>query len=649
MLQIASGRFFRPGVPLNERIHRRIVYSNAWFLDQDPIALPVGTIIGSDDIGEVTSATLEVVDRLETTRPDGTDELLIATSGEELINDLADVMTFALNRTVSTDHDLVHRLVPHVGDTRRRRRGAASLFPKLFEPMATVQPDELTDLKQLMDELLALRRQDYVRVMRVIRNTVDATRRAIDDPTGAYTDLVAALESLADAELSVPTAWDRYDGKKRKIIDSSLDGADPERIEKVHAAVLEADRVGLKRRFVSSTMARVSDSYYRAEAADAAWPPRSADLERLLSLAYDIRSRRSHILEDLGDEAWVFTDGAETVFEPRFQRILTLAGLWRLVRHVVRRYVTDAPKPEPEPWDYRGELPGIVQMQLAPQYWVWVPDGLDAASASTRFNGVAEALIAWLAGDNKEGFNLSQLLEPIEQLVPGLPDGEPKAALVAIYHLWHEWTDPNEHSSRAAALLATHRVALDTPSPTAFAASLLSRQWRTSEWSADDWAALATARREARVRGKEPPLPAAVDVLLQLESADQLEAAGRHDEAVVFAANAVEEHPGHPDLLDWERRLIAGDHDPAFDVRAFLLGKNAERVQPSATEQAAGEADASQAADEPDIDATVETAGAELTSDASAPASETSSSGEVDEGGGTSPTPPQTGHGSPSP
>ena len=42
--------------------------------------------------------------------------------------------------------------------------------------------------------------------MRVIRNAVDATRRAIDDPTGAYTDLVAALESLADDDLTTPPA-----------------------------------------------------------------------------------------------------------------------------------------------------------------------------------------------------------------------------------------------------------------------------------------------------------------------------------------------------------------------------------------------------------------------------------------------------------
>ena len=81
----------------------------------------------------------------------------------------------------------------------------------------------------------------------------------------------------------------------------------------------------------------------------------------MLGIAYDVRSRRSHVLTDLGEEVWVFTDGAETAFEPNFREIFALAGLWRLVRHVVRRYVIGATKTSPEPWDYRGSLPGIIK------------------------------------------------------------------------------------------------------------------------------------------------------------------------------------------------------------------------------------------------------------------------------------------------
>jgi hypothetical protein len=571
MLQISAGRFFRPDVPINEYIHRRTVYSNGWLLDQAPVELPVGTIINSTELQEVSTVMLEAVDRLEAKRPDGTDDFMIATGGDELIDDIAYVMTFILNRTFSRNHDQVHRLVAREG-VADRHRGAASLFPGLFDPRQGIRSAELDDLKQFMGDLLVMTRADFARVMRVIRNTVDATRRAIDDPTGAYTDLVAALESLGDDHLTTPVAWDRYEGRKRKIIDVALEGQDQALVEKLRAAVLEADRVGLKRRFVSSTLARVSADYYRSEAVGKVHPPRSADLERMLGVAYDIRSRRGHILETLGDEAWVFTDGAETAFEPRFRRILTLAGLWRLVRHVARRFVAEAPKAEPEPWDYRNALPGIIQMQLAPQYWVGQSDGFGAQTAEMWFNGVVEALIAWCAGHNDEGINLVQVVEKIEKLVPTMPDSDAKRAMVAIYALWHERTEPKHHSPCAKAFLDTHEACLNTPSPIAFTLELLSNRQR-ADWTVDEWAALATARRAARIKGKEAPLPAAVDALLQLETADHLEAAGRHDEAVRFASNAVEECPGHEDLLTWEKRLVTGHHDPNFNIHKFLCGK----------------------------------------------------------------------------
>ena len=146
---------------------------------------------------------------------------MFATGGDDLIDDIAYVMTFAVNRTFARDHDQIRRLVPTTG-TAGRRRGAASLFPRLFEPMQVVQPTELDDLKDFMDGLIEMPREDFARVMRVIRTTVDATRRAVDDPTGAYTDLVAALESLAEDAITTATTWDRYDSKKRKIIDTAL-------------------------------------------------------------------------------------------------------------------------------------------------------------------------------------------------------------------------------------------------------------------------------------------------------------------------------------------------------------------------------------------------------------------------------------------
>jgi hypothetical protein len=91
--------------------------------------------------------------------------------------------------------------------------------------------------------------------------------------------------------------------------------------------------------------------------------------------------------------------------------------------------------------------------------------------------------------------------------------------------------------------------------------------------------ALADSRRAARVQGKEAPLPAAIDTLIQIEAADQMEAAGDHHAAIRLAAYAVEECPGDEAVLLWEQQLLAGNHEPNFDVHTWLFGEQQE--QPS--------------------------------------------------------------------
>lgn len=578
MLQIAAGRYFRQGVDLNEHVHRRTLHTNAWLADEGPFELPVGRLTGGTERDEVNTAFVEAVDKLEAMRPDGSNDFMIATGGNELIDDIAYVLTFALNATFSRDGDAVRRLVPHEGTTGQRGSGAA-LFPRLFDPRLVVQPQEMRCAIEFMSDLIRLGREDFARAMRVIRRTVDATRRATDDPTGAYTDLIAALESLSDKALAAPTTWARYDPRKRRILEPVLAKLEPAVADEMRAALLDADHAGAARQFVASTLARISPEYYRMEATATLSPPRSADVEEMLRVGYNIRSRRSHALEDLGQEAWVFSDGAEVAYAPGFDRIFTLAGLWRLVRHIVRQYVATAPKVADEAWDYRMALPGIITAQLAPQ--LWVGDNLDASHALTRLNGVADALIAWQAAGRSTdaGFDLAQVAATIEQVVPGIPESDSKAALVAIHRLWHEWTDPKTHKPEGITFAQTHAPMLSEPSPIAFTVSVLSN-FAPRDWTTQEWMDMATARRAARLTGKEAPIPAKIDALIQLEAADRLEADGRHAEAIVCASYAVEEVPGDEMLLAWEQRLLAGDHDPAFDVHRFLFGLPGSESEP---------------------------------------------------------------------
>lgn len=130
MLQIVTGMYFRPGVRLNSTVHRAVLYTNRGFLRSDEIELPVGKLLPSTGFPRVSTVTVSVAEHLEAELPDGTDDILIATSGTELIADLADVLSFALNAVFSRDHDLVHRLVlprPLTAGHRCRNSSAARL------------------------------------------------------------------------------------------------------------------------------------------------------------------------------------------------------------------------------------------------------------------------------------------------------------------------------------------------------------------------------------------------------------------------------------------------------------------------------------------------------------------------------------------
>jgi len=377
MLQIASGMYFRP-VPLHETVHRTILYTNAHRLEHDAVELPIARLLFSTSLTHVSSVTVEVVDRLESGRPDGQPEIMIETGGRELVADVATVLAFALNVTCSTDVDLVRRLVP---ENLSERPGAApsSILRRTFDPRVLLTAGDLASAHDFCTRLLALRRGEFEAAVRAIRRVVDATVLIADDPSLAYTLFVAALESLAKATPALPTTWDAFDGRKRKLFDAACGGLTDEQTVRVRAAALEADQLSLARKFQAFTLGHIAPSYYRAEAASAPRPISATALPHALAFAYNMRSRNVHALDQLAPEVWVMSDRADTI-QFRGRTLLSLEGLNRLCRHVIRQFVYRAPTDLDTNFNYRTALPGIVWMPVAPQHWAGNADGLSGGS-----------------------------------------------------------------------------------------------------------------------------------------------------------------------------------------------------------------------------------------------------------------------------
>jgi hypothetical protein len=559
--------YFREDVPLHSTVHREVLYTNRNFLRSDLVVLPVGEIAPSTGNEPVSTVTVSVTEHLEAEYPDGTDSILIATSGTDLIDALADVLSFGLNAVFSRDGDLVKRLVPDSLD-ESSRSSASKLFRNTFDSHRFVPEAELDELWRFMVQLLAFKRSHFEAAMRAIRRIVRATQRAVSDPTLAYVDFVAALESLSEGT-DVPTpTWDRLDGRKRRVVNAALDGADVELADRVREAVMEAERLGFGNRFVAFVMNNVSLDFFRTEATGAVRPIRGADLERTLKLAYGVRSLNVHELEELPPEAWVIGDRADTVSPPGMGTMLSLEGLSRLSRHVVKSYVDRAPAEVDQSFDWRASLPGQLRMQLAPQYWIWNGEGFGHESADRYFSGFVGHFTDTLAGRSDGVTDMRAVLERIEQLLPGTAEGPAKVLMVAIYFLWHDALPPDDHRPGADAILAKYKHVLQQSEIASFVVGLLSGQM--PEWTVDDWYALATDRRSQRETARHLELPPTFDATLQVMAAERLIEAGRIDEGRTLARFAVEELPGNGQLITWEAGLAA-EKISELDLRALVL------------------------------------------------------------------------------
>lgn len=567
MLQVVTKKYFREGVPLHTTEHRRVLYTNRHVVTGKAVDLPVGSLQTSESLSASPFAfTATVVEHLEAKEPDGSDAVLVATSGEELIDDLAAVVSFRTNSLFSRDLDLVRRLIS--AQDPRERGSAGALFKDTFDADRFLPDAEIDELRDFMIALLDLRRGPYESVMRAIRQIVRATQRAVDDPTLAYVDLVAALESLAVSP-DEPPSWERLDGRKRKLIDKALEGADEDVAARVRSAVLEAEQAGARWRFEKFVLDHIGTEYLREEAVGQLRPMRGTDVVRALNEAYKIRSRSVHSLDELPEHVTALNDQADTTWAPTYGVMFTLQGLARLARHVIGNVVAWAPRGVDESFDWRTAVPGRLEMMLAPQYWLWQAAGFTHDSAARYFGGFADHVLGLWVGEGEGVPPMDDVLDRIDELLRGTQPGPTKIAMVGLYCAWHGVVHPDFQRPNAQAFIDAYAQTLAEPSMVAFVTGLLCDQ--LPEWTDDQWRVLGQARRAERARSSQLSLAPRFDAALHAVISEKLHLSGLADDALRFAGYAIEELPGEQLLLDWEAALRDGAAD-GLDIARVLTG-----------------------------------------------------------------------------
>lgn len=569
MLQIMQGMYFRE-VPLTDTVHRGIYYTNLRVYRDQSLSFVFGRLLPSTTFQGLRTLTVEAKERLETLTLNGQQEVLAATTGDQLLDEIAAVIAFCLNVTCVRDYDMARRLIATDDDTKMTRRGPTSLLRQTFDAAVVLADAAVADLDQFVQALVALERKSYEAAIRALRQVTDATLLVDEDPALAYTLIVAALESLSQA-IELPAAtWEEYDEPKRRRIDAAVEKLDSAARDQVRAAVLANEHHGLQRRFVAFVLNHVEPSFYRAEAVGAIRPIKATDLPNALRQAYAIRSRNVHMLKGLAREVWMAGDRSDTTLLDTGM-VLSLEGLTRLSRHIVRRFVERAPTGVDSTFNYRLALPDIMRGHWAAQYWIGNANGFSCDSAPAYLNGMLELLIEGITKRSNAGLvDMTAVLEQIESTALGLSKLEDRLAMAGIMTLWNYFAPKEFRRTLKPKLVQRFDADIAKPSMVSFA--LLMVLDRPVTWLTDDLEVMASRRRKDRLGRKPAPMPTRIDAAIHVVLADRLLRDANKDKAMEHLGHAVETLPGLVDLINFEKAFGRGDH-PILDLRRFVFGE----------------------------------------------------------------------------
>ena len=571
MLQIVQGSYFRD-VPLTDVLQRAVCYTNLRAFREQDLTFIFGRLLPSTAFKGPRTVTIEAREQLEAVDWKGEREILAATSGDQLIDEIAAVVSFAVNATCVRDGDMARRLIAVREDAGASRIGAASLLRRTFDATVILQDEDVVDLDRFMRTLVALERPSYEAAMRAIRRIVDATHIVEESPDLAYTLMVAALEPLGQAATPRPATWSEYDATKRKRIDTATVSLDAEARDRVREAVLDNEHLGLQRRFVAFVLNHIEPSFYRAEATDAIRPIAATELPNALRIAYAIRSRSMHTLGELERELWMAGDRSDTEVL-REGKALALEGLARLARHVIRRFVERGPVGIDATFDYRSALPGHMTMRLAPQYWIHGAGGFDQKSAPAYFDGMLDFLIEALAGRSEAGLvDMTDVLDKIENVAMGLSKRADRLAMAGIMTLWNDLAPAEVRRTLKPKLAARFAADLSEPSMVSFALAVV--QGQRTEWSTEVLVSLAVKRRAERLGRNPAPMPPRIDAALSLTVAGRLLHPDTNlvADALEHLTQAVETMPGLTELIRFEDSIRRGERY-RFDLARFVKGE----------------------------------------------------------------------------
>lgn len=579
MLQIITGKFFQSENILTT-LHRGTYYTNYQAVEQDAFETIIGRILPSTLRSGLGTLTYELTEKLEGVRGVG---VMTSTGGIEIVEDFAAVFSFVFDVICTTDPDLVRKLILPKSDEVSRNSYSSRFLPRVFDTRVFGKSADPEVLATFLSRLLGLPRATYAATIRAIRQYVAAMHDVGREPTLAYSLLVTSIEALSQSGDVPDAAWDDYDERKRKPIDALLQDASPEFAEKLKTAILESEHVSIARRFREFIKGYIGPEFYRSEADGRLGPVSQQNLDILLKDAYSIRSSYVHRLIELQGLAADPFAHTEVLYSPNSKPSLTFAGLARIVRHVIFRFVEQTAKVEREAHAWSTDLPNVLRLPISPMYWMSNPDGYNGSTASLWLETfLAQFCDMLLSPSSNQISDLSGILDKIETMDVDKLKGAERRAVLTLYCLFIQ----HYHTQRPQSADLAGKLEGELASPTIEGLTVYLFRQQDVPWSLEELDTLHSNYFRTRWNKGAPHLGKLLESIFTLSLAEMYRVQGMREKARQLTSFAVENVPGDPILLAIENAHIANPYSPITPYSVIPTTAVPEHSETSVSEKA---------------------------------------------------------------
>lgn len=544
MLQICSGKLFQKEVQYRNNL-RGVIYTNLRLFRDTKIDTAAGSLLPTSNLGPSNAIVYEIEELIESSGQGP--GVLISHSVDPYILDFSTLLSFILNCTASPSYNLTDRLL---GDQRGLSTHSTpkQAVKQVFDKEVIFKESDEQYLAEFIKHLIGLERSTYLGVMRAVRTYVTGMHRIADDFELAYTLLVASMESLAQDFDGHISSWCDYDQRKRKLIDNALSGADDAITESVREAILNIEHTSLSRRFRDFSLQHITPEFFREETIGSISPISRFDLTKALKNAYQARSQYIHNLRKLPDLLTTHNSHSETCRIGN-ETWLTIQGLSRLARHVIMNFIMSQDTVESEEYDYSLERAGVIQVPLAPQFWVG-KTVIYEGSGSKKLEGFLSQYSDHLENKpNATITDLTDLLSEVESKVHELKKHD-KLPYIALYLLFNGVIPETQRMKNVDKFSRMFEEELTRATPEALLLNLLfsiESPWDTT--TQYDCLTKYFRNRDNKFNFRAPKI---IEAGMALQLAERYRIDKDYHKAMELIAIAVENHPGHKALREFE-------------------------------------------------------------------------------------------------